>query len=593
VNSRQRRLRARTEQRQGKFAPDVANNISGLTLLATLGRPVTLQAIADDTETNGPVWVECCLSGTYLGHPNAEKLEWGPQLFDLLIANLRSNPSYRKGADGFGCVRVIPWDYEHESEIAKSKLMKFGTPLPKEGLPARSWTNDFDIRPGSDGQPSFWALTEFLPLQKQQVRNGEYRWCSIAVAQHFDNPITGVDQGPTVTSIAFTNDPFIQGMVPLAAARKGLPITQTLDQWGPAESPEEALVGLRKIFKLADDAAPQVVLGQLTTLRGLIESRSVPEYLGVDYVLERIRDLLELPLLSLPVDVLGGAEAAVNRLLTGGRTADSSASSTSNGDPNTMGATVNSTALALAAILRCKEDESVILQATQKAVAAADKSTQAEDAFTKLRGLIGGDDWASTIANATKLLADARQLGPALEALQAAQTALKGGAETDAKNETDLVAASIARGDPDLAMKIKPVILAARMGCFDPASGIVDPVKLEAFRKDYPLAEEQKALLSRRIVAGTGGVQLGGAATGYQTQPIMQSAGIGAPSAEFKKVSEAFNASPGRNPVEKAHALLCSRSAIHKALDWGTQCRVAGEFARTLQEGKIPAGFTL
>ena len=576
VNSHQRRIRARDQQRQAGSAP----------VMASLGKPVLLAVAV--AESDGPVWVECCLSGTYLGHPKAKVLDWGPSLFQELTDTLHAHPGFRAGPDGVGTEGIIPWDYEHQSEIAKML-----NAIPKGGCPSEAWTLDFKVSPGADGKPAFFALTQFLPQARQQIREGKYKWCSIAVDPDFSDPVTN-EKRLRVSSIALTNDPFIQGMVPLAATRRGMPITQTLDQWGPAESPEEALIGLRKIFQIDDNATAQDVLKQIQTLRGLIESGTIPGYLDVECVLDRMRTLLEFPLLSLPADILGGAERIVSQLITGGSAADPSAPSTSG--EQTMPATLN---VALASRLKCETDDASILLAVAKKEEQASAASEATDAFAALRKVFGGDDMKSVIANATKAAAEAKQLGPALEALGALEAAMKGQAETDATNETEVVAASLARkaGDPSFAETVKPTILQARKACFDQKTGIVDEKALAKFRDDYKLDEESRTLLTRRVVAGPNGVQLGGSITGYQTQPITQSAGAGgaAPKVapELQKVVDAFNSSPGRNAVEKANSLLCSRSPQHKSMDFAQQCRVAGDFVRELSAGKVPAGITV
>jgi hypothetical protein len=582
MNAHQRRLHARAIARQTPQRDVV---------LASFGRPIMLAAtVAELPDNAGPVWIECCLAGTYLGHSSGKALDWGPELFQTLINNLHSNPSFQNGPNGVGCAPVIPWDYEHASEIARQNLSR-GIPLPAEGLPSPAWSYDFQTRPGADGKPSFWVLTEFLPTALLQVRSKEYRWCSLAVAPRYVDPVTGKDQGPTVTSIALTNDPFIQGMVPLAATRNGSPITQTLDQWGPAESLEEALIGLRKIFELDDDDAPAEVLDQITKLRALIESGAVPEYLGIENVLDCMRRLLELPLLTLPADVLGGAEAAVNQLLAGGVTADSSATSNAEGS-QPMGANAMNTALA--AILRCKDDDQVILQAAQKTVSAADAAKEADDIVAQFKSIFDAPTNGDLIAKVTKCVADAKQLGPMLEAYNSAVSALKGNAEAEASNEAGLVAATLAHGDVTLQTKMTPWILQARKDCIDEKTGIVNDAKLAKFREDYPLEADQRALLTRRVLAGPNGTQMGGAATGYHTEVITQGANQSTnANPQVQKVADAINSQDGPNVYAKANALLCGRSPAHKALDLATQHRVAGEFTRTVLSGKVPAGFSL
>jgi hypothetical protein len=372
------------------------------------------------------------------------------------------------------------------------------------------------------------------------------------------------------------------------------PLAATLEQWGAAESPLEVLVGIRSALELPEDATAQQAIEQLRALLEAIASDTVPEYVEEGWILDRIRKLMKLPLLATPDEILGGAEAALNKLITG-----EAAGSNALVSPPVETPMAAAILTALSAILCCQDTEPAILQAAKevaKKADAADTAAKATGALDQLKALFGSGDVQSLITAATKAIADAEALKATVAALAEAQGALKGNAENDAKAEAEAVAASMSGGDPKLAERLQRPILLARVGCIKD-NGQVDEVKLAKFREDYPLPEEQRALLTRRVVAGPNGSQLGGPVTGYQTQPITQSGGAprqaGGSDPNVQKVVEALNSQPGRNPVEKANALLCSRSSSHKSLDFAAQCRVAGAFVNTLQAGKIPAGFTL
>lgn len=182
--------------------------------------------IAESAKGSGLRWVHCCSSGTFLGHPKFKRIEWNAAVFQTIVDNLHKHPSYRKGPDGVGCARVIPWDYEHANE-----MQKMSGNVSREGLPAISWTYDLQVRNSANGA-QLWALTEWLPTARKQVQNGEYQGCSVCVLPNYINPVTGINQGPTLTSIALTNSPFVQGMEPLAAtANQGGADPNALDTW--------------------------------------------------------------------------------------------------------------------------------------------------------------------------------------------------------------------------------------------------------------------------------------------------------------------------------------------------------------------------
>jgi len=549
-----------------------------------------LCATAGEETASGAKWQQACLEGLYRGHPKFTEIDWTPAVFDQIIANLHAHPSFKAGPDGVGINRVLPWDYEHANEIRRMQ-----GDIPPEGLPAASWVLDARRGVAESGKACLEVLTEWLPLAKSQVEKGEYQFCSVCVQPQYINPISGLDQGPTLTSVALTNDPFVQGMMPLAAARA---IAATLEQYGPAESALEVLVGIRSALELPEDATAQQAIEQLHKLFDAIAADAVPEYVEEDWILDRIRRLLKLPLLATPEEILGGAEQQLNQLPTG--SAGSTALTPASPPENIPMAASLLTSLAV--ILCCQESEPAILQAAKQAqtkAEAVEQAAEAADVLSKLKGMFGTADMASTLTAATKAIADAEMLKPTVEALAAAVENLKKSSANEAEAEAGAIAAARANGDPGLTQRFLPVIHASRMGCIDEKTGQVDKAKLEKFRDEWTkdLPETQRALLTRSIVAGPNGVQLGGSVTGYQTQPITQSGGGAgrppAPSGDVAKVVEAFNASPGRNPVEKANALLCSRNPSHKSLDYAQQCRVAGEFVRVLQTGAVPPGFAL
>jgi len=87
----------------------------------------------------------------------------------------------------------------------------FGT-----GSPA--WAMDVQIRNGDDGRAQFWAWTQLGDEVKGMIEKGEITFVSIAYAPNATHPMTGESIGALLTSIAFTNKPFIRDLTPLAAS---------------------------------------------------------------------------------------------------------------------------------------------------------------------------------------------------------------------------------------------------------------------------------------------------------------------------------------------------------------------------------------
>jgi len=189
---------------------------------------VRLDASAVTTEDEKPlIWVPVAETGAWEGH-SAGEFELTAEIFKQLQTNLRRHPSYRaepKPPDG----RVIQWDFHHASEEHSSFIAV-------EGAPAQGWV--YDVALGSElpvaelsekaraglaakqaqGVETFWTLTEWLPRAKGYVEDGSYQWASIAIWPDTTDPKTGENIGWYMSSVALTNDPFLQGMLELSIA---------------------------------------------------------------------------------------------------------------------------------------------------------------------------------------------------------------------------------------------------------------------------------------------------------------------------------------------------------------------------------------
>ncbi len=159
------------------------------------------------TPQQGRRWIHIATAGNYAGYQGGTRpFEFTRDTFETVVANFRRNPQYGRGP-------VVPFDYEHASEK--------GLQLPgvaEHGVPATGWIYDLDIRTSS-GATELWALTEWTPRAAEQIRAGEYRWTSVAIHPNFIDPVSGTSQGPTLTSVALTNKPFLQGLEPIAASQ--------------------------------------------------------------------------------------------------------------------------------------------------------------------------------------------------------------------------------------------------------------------------------------------------------------------------------------------------------------------------------------
>ncbi|HET9933716.1 MAG TPA: phage protease, partial [Polyangiaceae bacterium] len=174
-----------------------------------------------------------------------------------------AHPQFHAGPDGVGDKPTIPFDYEHASELSATE----GS-IPTSGAPAPAWVLDLEVRDGSNG-PELWALAALGDQIRQQIAANEYRFTSIAFTLDGTDGVSGASVGPMLTSIAFTNHPFLRGLKPLqiAASARGLaarrvllgpPVandaTEPADEEGGYDRPAVNLTGTN-----VDVAAPDAI----------------------------------------------------------------------------------------------------------------------------------------------------------------------------------------------------------------------------------------------------------------------------------------------------------------------------------------------
>ncbi len=183
------------------------------------------EAPANDTTGAAPTpqvkWLNVANEGEYLGHHqggfqlNAENLQ-------QLVDNLHAHPQYATGPvtlDGkttqAGVNDVVQFDYEHASEMPP-----FEGAIPVTGAPAIGWVRDLQLRKDGQGRLQLWALAWLGDQIRGQIDRREYKWVSIAWNPNGVHWQTAKPIGAVLTSIAFTNHPFLQDLDSLAAASR-------------------------------------------------------------------------------------------------------------------------------------------------------------------------------------------------------------------------------------------------------------------------------------------------------------------------------------------------------------------------------------
>ncbi len=164
-------------------------------------------------------WIHCSNEGKYLGHHQGE-FDLTRATFESFIKNFRQDPQFKQGSlelDGKtytgGVQEVLQFDYEHASEQPS-----YEGSIPSAGAPAIGWVLDLAIRNGPDGKAQLWAFAKLGDQIRGQILRNEYRSVSIAFTLDGVHWVTGADIGPMLTSIAFTNHPYMRDLTPLSIA---------------------------------------------------------------------------------------------------------------------------------------------------------------------------------------------------------------------------------------------------------------------------------------------------------------------------------------------------------------------------------------
>lgn len=160
------------------------------------GEGCELAVLAADRAA-APVWNQLTKLGAWRGHP-AGPFEITRATNAEIVRNFRATANQR-----------IPVDFEHASEADGASGA-----IPAEGAPAQGWITDLDDR----GASGLWGLIEWLEPARTYILQGKYKFFSPAIRFGSKDRETGRTIGARMTSGACTNIPFLDGLMPLAAA---------------------------------------------------------------------------------------------------------------------------------------------------------------------------------------------------------------------------------------------------------------------------------------------------------------------------------------------------------------------------------------
>lgn len=317
-------------------------------------------------------WEHVATAGTYHGYVrdgSISSFTLSRQTFERMITNLHAHPAYKAGENGEpGKADVISWDFGHASERSATE----GS-IPFSGAPAAGWTGELAIRDGADGNAQLWAYTRWIEPAASYVRDGRYRWASISCCWDAVDPVSGSVVGDTITSIALTNQPFIEGMTALAASR--------CYAYGKADTAEEAMRQLADLFNVGALDGISAVMSQVDKLDALVRAGTAPAGVDLADILGALRSILGLETLLPAGEVVAKArsllqayinEQAINEGLPAAGAIPPTASTipASVSMHNTQkGASDMELLKTIAEVLRVRENDEVVIAATRDAAA--------------------------------------------------------------------------------------------------------------------------------------------------------------------------------------------------------------------------------
>lgn len=246
-------------------------------------------------------WIHVATEGSYAGHGDGE-FTLDAAVFKAFVDRLHADPQFKAGDDGIGTQPVVPFDYEHVSEMDPRE----GS-VPSTGAPAPAWVLDLKVEE-IDGKANLFAYAELGETIRQQMAANEYRFVSIAFALETADPVSGEAAGPKLTSIAFTNHPFLRDLAPVAASSK----RRLRYYYGDAAtSPDQAFEYTRSILGLPAAYTLEQVLTELAKIVGWSEDlTTAPAGVDIAEIMKNLRCAWAIPVTSTNAELLANAKTA-------------------------------------------------------------------------------------------------------------------------------------------------------------------------------------------------------------------------------------------------------------------------------------------
>lgn len=579
-----------------------------------------------------PVWIHAATEGRWKGHPSHPVIEFNADTFAEVIANFRANPQYKVDANGVGCEPVIRLDYEHTSEMDPSLL------IGKEGgLPAPGWILELDTRVNeAKGKLELWALVMMGETLWQQTSSGDYRWTSVAIDPNGKDRESGLSIGNVLTSLAITNNPFILDLEDISDSIRGKvaasaygyclleksargkvaasAVLCAMSFWGTAETPEEAVVGLRSIFEMPEANAAELGLEVASLERAVVEG-TVPT--DLEFIFGELRRMLGMRRMATRTEIVAAAKTLVAALVEKESASGGSEQLTSHSPDSTSASgaealkeasTMKTLAARLAAVLKLSADSdddavfdavksglSLRSKVTKKLKLAADADDEAvvdaiEDAeakkeeldgFGELLNILGAENLTSALAKATKQTETVGKYGAMVEELNALKARLTDSEVKEAEEELSAIAACHKTDDRTKKLLFS-VVFSEETKTDGTKVRTLRPGGLAEVRKEYPLPDgaSVRQMLTSAVFAGPGGQQLGGAVTGASVPAPTTTLTPSVTPPQESEVLKKVKLCAGANDTMRAVNYLLSQNPAFGERPWAQQISAAAEFLR-------------
>lgn len=272
-----------------------------------------------DEEEEKPVpkykWLHVASEGEFDGHADGSfKLD--SSVFQEFIDNFHADPRYKAptGAivegEASGLADVIPFDFEHASELAATE----GS-IPATGAPAPAWAMEVEMRDGPSGK-QLWAYAHLGKTIRKYIASNEYRHVSIAFALDSADPESAESIGARLSSIAFTNHPFLRGLTSIAAKDSGAVVGQRLLYWyDTAGSPEQGMEYTRKCLGLNATADANAVKAEITKIAGFAAApATTPPGVDLDDIFSGLRKIWGLPVSATVPEIVAEIDKAAGQI---------------------------------------------------------------------------------------------------------------------------------------------------------------------------------------------------------------------------------------------------------------------------------------